>query len=192
MTFHKHDFTDEQLDDMLVFARKLAAGLFGDKKRKFNDEPYVNHCYRTATLVMKYKESNSLKILMIAAILHDLIEDTCYTEELMIQDFGKLIASLVMELTTPEHITKKTKCDYLCKKTVSMTSWGLVLKLCDRLENVTDLVFATKEFRKSYVRETKIIIGHLVTHRNLTLTQLSIVGDILKLINVAERIDIKK
>ena len=187
--FHTHDFTEEQLDDMLVFARKLATEKFGDKTRKFNDELYVNHCFRVSHLVMKYKESKSLKILMIAAILHDLIEDTDYTEGQMLMDFGKLISSLVMELTTPAHITKNEKCEYLQIKMKNMTSWGLVLKLCDRLDNVSDLIFSTKQFRKSYVKETKKIMGYLVEHRNMTLTQLRILTDILQAVNVAERVD---
>jgi len=76
--------------------------------------------------------------------------------------FGYQVASLVNELTSdPKQIKKMGKTEYLKKKMEKMTSYGLVIKLADRLHNIQDIDTTTKAFQKKYIAETKAILDHI-------------------------------
>ena len=68
------------------------------QKRKYTGEPYVNHCIAVARLVAA---SGAGVATIIAAILHDTIEDTEVTFEEVLNHFGARVATLVMEVTSP-------------------------------------------------------------------------------------------
>lgn len=42
-----------------------------------------------------------------------------------------------------------------------MTSYGLVIKLADRLHNIEDLSHTSKKFQQRYIKETLAIMDHL-------------------------------
>ncbi len=58
--------------------------------------PYVTHLYSVATLVSEYTDDEDT---LIAALLHDTLEDTDYTETELASDFGASVADIVRELT---------------------------------------------------------------------------------------------
>jgi hypothetical protein len=68
------------------------------QKRKYTGEPYVNHCIAVARLVAV---SGADVATIIAAVLHDTIEDTEITFEDVRNHFGEKVAMLVMEVTSP-------------------------------------------------------------------------------------------
>ena len=170
-----------------IKAEKVVRDLFKNTTRKFKAESYAEHCVRTAKNVMKYKQSHQLETLMTAAVLHDVLEDTDYSRLDIEAHFGSKVLELVEELTTPKYITKPNKASYLELHLVEISSWGLVIKLCDRLDNVSDLTIASKQFSQSYIIETRRIISYLIANRLLSVTHLRIISDILILINVADR-----
>lgn len=149
-----------------------------DQFRKFSLAPYWVHPIQVACLVQKYKKSHKIDELVISALLHDVVEDCDVSIEYIEEKFGKLVASLVDELTTDE-VEKKIlgKTEYLCRKVKSMSSWGLVIKLCDRFNNIADLMYADDAFKNKYIKETKAIIFSL-EKRALTDTHIEIVKDI--------------
>jgi (p)ppGpp synthase/HD superfamily hydrolase len=158
--------------------------------RKFSGQPYVEHPKRVAQIILRYKESANLDTLLAAALLHDTLEDTSTTTEDLFYEFGPEVTNLVVELSTPEEVTKDDKKKYLAQKMSGMTSYALVIKLADRLENCSDLRHTNKEFRRSYVKETKYIISEIIATRSfLSNTHLDLIHDILKEVNVASRLD---
>jgi (p)ppGpp synthase/HD superfamily hydrolase len=77
--------------------------------------------------------------LQIAALFHDLLEDTDTTYFEIEKEFGSLVASLVQELTNDkEQIKELGKNEYLMKKMLTMSRYAFVLKLVDRLSNILD------------------------------------------------------
>jgi (p)ppGpp synthase/HD superfamily hydrolase len=60
--------------------------------------PYISHLFSVALLLKDYTEDEDT---LIAAILHDTIEDTDYTFEELRDDFGEKVTSLVRPLTEP-------------------------------------------------------------------------------------------
>ena len=149
-------------------------------------EPYIGHPVRVANIIRQYKQSHNIDALIQAAYLHDTIEDTATTQEALHDLFGGLVASLVQELTSDlEEIKRVGKKDYLARKMAhEMSSWGLVIKLADRLDNVKDITTAkTPEWRQKYKAETEHIMDYLEQNRALSGTHKKLIGLIRAKIN---------
>lgn len=168
----------------LLKAMQFAMKCHEGQLRKFQNVPYVWHPISVAKLVELYKDSKHIEELRVAALLHDTVEDTDVTVEDIVKEFGYIVAQLVDELTSDkEEIKRIGKTEYLKQKLVSMSSYALVIKLCDRLDNVLDLKLTKESFRTKYVKETFEIITYLISHRMLTSTQYTLCKVILNEIN---------
>jgi hypothetical protein len=155
----------EESEEALQFATQAHAG-----QTRAGGEPYVNHPMRVADSIKQYKQSHNLDALINAALLHDTVEDTDTTHEALHDLFGGLVASLVQELTSdPEQIKKMGKKHYLAHKMAAMSSYALVIKLADRLDNVQDITTArTPEWRQKYKNETEHILNYIEKTRALS------------------------
>ncbi|MFW6281358.1 MAG: HD domain-containing protein [bacterium] len=158
-------------------AYRHAANAHKGVTRKFAGEPYINHPKRVAQIVKKFKgDSSKIDDLIKAALLHDTVEDTDTTLKDLEKLFGGLVASLVKELTSnKKEIEKKGKAEYLADKMINMSSWALVIKLSDRLDNVGDFKTASPKFVEKYKKETEQILEKLKKERKLTGTQKRII-----------------
>ncbi len=149
------------------------------QKRK-TGEDYINHPIKVSQLVRKFKASKSIDSLDAASCLHDTLEQTNTTYYELVKYFGSEVAGLVLELTTNEDMKNEMgKKKYLAYKLNSMTSWALVIKLCDRLDNVSDLDNMEEEFKRRYTEETLYIIDYISSNRKLTNTHLNIIKEII-------------
>ena len=101
-------------------------------------------------------------------------------EENLEKMFGGLVASLVKELTSDKDKIKEVgKTDYLAQKMANMSSWALVIKLADRLDNVQDIATAkTPEWRRKYRAETESVLTRLEKSRELSGTHKKIIKSI--------------
>lgn len=132
----------------------------GQYRKGPNKEPYFVHPKRVAEIIKKYQPKN--KHLIAAALLHDTVEDTDLTLKEIKAMFGVLIADLVEELTSDEEkIKTQGKANYLKEKMSNMTKEALLIKLADRLDNVSDLTEMPKDFQIKYTKETKEILNEL-------------------------------
>jgi len=146
-------------------------------------EPYITHPMRVAEIVKQYKQSHNIEALIDAALLHDTLEDTDTTHEALKDLFGGLTASLVKELTSDlEKIKEVGKSKYLANKMAhELTSWALVIKLADRLDNVQDIATAkTPEWRSRYKKETEDMLSYLESNRELSGTHQKLINAIRK------------
>ena len=173
---------DENIDlkQVLAFAYKKHYGQLRD-----DGAPYITHPIRVAKLVSKYKQTKNYKLLMSASLLHDTLEDTYTSIKELYDFFGKdsAVPSLVVELTTANYVPKLIgKAEYLAYKMEHMTSYALVIKLCDRLDNLSDMAGCTPEKQKRTLSDTRFIIDYLKTHRNLTKTHQKIISEIEKIL----------
>ncbi len=158
------------VDEALKFAAKQHDGQF----RKVSGEKYITHPMHVAELCRKYKTSKNLDSLISACLLHDTVEDCGVSIEQIRQQFGDLTANIVNELTSDEEQIKILgKTTYLSIKMVNISSYGLTLKLLDRLSNVMDN--PTESYRKSTID----IIQYVKNVRGLNKTQTAIALDIL-------------
>lgn len=166
----------------LEFAREKHKGQI----RK-NNTPieYITHPINVANLVKKYA-NNAVNIddLVSSAYLHDTLEDTNTTYEELICNFGNIISNLVKELTNNDVLKKEMgKTKYLSMKMANMSEDALIIKLCDRLDNVSSLYDTNKAFIDKYLRETISILNYIINNRNLNTIHLNIINDINKEVN---------
>ena len=102
------DITDMPLthDGLKMFNRAVcvAAAAHAQVKQFRADgvTPYINHPLRVAhniSLAMKPTDDHYARILC-AAVLHDTLEDTKYTVDEMLAEFGPFITNIVIEVTS--------------------------------------------------------------------------------------------
>jgi len=162
---------------LLIKAVQFASEKHKGQTRKVSGLPYVIHPITVAFLLADNKESKRLEELMVACLLHDTLEDTDTTFEELASEFTPLVASLVHELTSDDdEIERIGKNEYLTKKMTGMSSYALVIKLADRLSNIMDSP------TESYREDTADMLNTLETKRNLSGSQVKIVGEIRKLL----------
>jgi (p)ppGpp synthase/HD superfamily hydrolase len=162
----------------IVFAQEKHRG----QVRK-DGTPYIIHPLRVSEIVRKFKKSHSINEIMAAAILHDTLEDTNTSIPELMENFGELITMMVIELTSEKNkIEAMGKVNYLSEKLSSskiVSRWALVIKLADRLDNVSDLdTIDDNEFVEKIKRETEEILNYLEKNRELTPTQKRLVNAI--------------
>lgn len=157
----------------LAYASKAHSG-----QTRSTGAEYISHPIQVAKSVEMYKKSHNLDALISAAYLHDTLEDTDTTHEDLERMFGGLVASLVKELTSDkEKIKEVGKTDYLKTKMAAMSSYALVIKLADRLDNVQDITTAkTPEWRNKYKKETEHVLQYIEKNRVLSGTHKKIIS----------------
>lgn len=176
-----NEFVTEDLRQALQFATDAHKG-----QTRSGGEPYIGHPVRVAQTIEQYKKSHNIDALIAAAYLHDTIEDTDTTHEALHDLFGGLVASLVLELTSDkEKIAKMGKSNYLAQKMAhDLSSYALVIKLADRLDNVQDIATAkSPAWRARYKAETEHILDYIEKHRVLSGTHQKLVGMIRNKLN---------
>lgn len=170
------------------FAYDFAQQAHNGQLRK-DGRPYFTHPERVANLVRQYKgNSHEIENLIAAAYCHDLLEDTIITYYDLVNAFGYCVASLVMELTTNPEMKKGigSKKIYLGYKLKHQTHWALVIKLCDRLDNISDMEGTENSWRVKYIEETRYIIDFIRENRELTPTHKAIIADIEQVLQKLE------
>lgn len=158
----------------IAFMKEKHAG----QTRKASGLPYASHPLAVSSIVAAYKKSKHLDELVTAALLHDTIEDTPTTYKELETKFSPFVASLVHELTNdPEQMKEMGKLEYQKKKMQHMSSYGLVIKLADRLHNVSD------NPTKKMLKDTTELVSHLENTRPLSVTQELLVKHIRDICN---------
>ena len=125
--------------DRILKAIKFAEKRHKGQKRKSTGIDYICHPIYVSYLMARFKKSKKLEDLIVAAILHDTVEDTKTTFAEIEKLFGIFVATLVFEVTNDKkEISQIGKVEYQKKKLCGISSYGLTLKLCDMLGNIHD------------------------------------------------------
>lgn len=130
---------------------------YGSLKRKSADMPFVVHPIRVVMVLraVGFSEFKN-KDLILAALFHDLLEDTDLTFEELKTEFGTEVASIVKELSKPENISKE---EWL-KAFDTSSKEAKLIKMADRIDNLMDMksIEWTVEKQKKYAEQGLIIL----------------------------------
>lgn len=167
--------------------------------RRFIGQPYFDAHVKKVNAIVKQHTTD--EDILCASILHDVAED-CYDDvELGLQEitniFGPRVGKLVSELTSSREEIEKNyqgdKASYLSDKMTHMTDDALLIKLADRLQNISDAFTASERFRQKYFDETWKIINDIEKDRQFNRTHLLLIGEIkAKLNNISSIFRIKR
>lgn len=145
-------------------AYDIAAHYHREQRRRSGD-PYITHPLAVATILAELGMTPST---IVAALLHDTIEDTTYSLGSLRKDFGEEVASLVDGVTKLDKVKfgEAAEAETLRKMVVAMSRdiRVLVIKLADRLHNMRTLRYLRREKQERTARQTLEIYAPLA-HR---------------------------
>jgi len=131
----------------------------GNLKRKAKNVPYVIHPIRV-TSILRATGFNEFEHedLMIAALFHDLVEDTDTNLIEIESQFGKSVALIVAELTKPDGAKGRKKEKWL-ESFIEKSKEAKIIKMADRIDNLMEKGdIWTDEKQKLYAEQAKIIL----------------------------------
>lgn len=124
----------------LLKAISFAADKHRLHKRKDADgSPYINHPIQVALTLMETGKEEDI-ILLMAAVLHDTVEDTETKPEELEAVFGKQVRDLVMEVTDDKSLPKQTRKELQVTNASHKSVDAKKLKLADKICNMTDII----------------------------------------------------
>jgi guanosine-3',5'-bis(diphosphate) 3'-pyrophosphohydrolase len=121
----------------------LAAVLFACEKhrlqkRKDGLTPYINHPIAVAERLARVGGVTDLPTLL-AAVLHDTVEDTETQEAELSEHFGPEVASIVAEVTDDKSLPKAARKQLQIEHAAQLTSKAKLVKLADKISNIRDM-----------------------------------------------------
>lgn len=145
---------DQKVFIAWFFADRFHAG----QERKYTGEPYINHPMEVAKIVSSVPHTDEM---LMAAYLHDVVEDTEATIEMVQHWFGEKVAELVGSLTDVSKPSdgnrarrKKLDRDHIAKASPSAKT----IKLADMISNSSSIMECDPKFAKTYMAEKKLLL----------------------------------
>ncbi|MFT7507411.1 MAG: (p)ppGpp synthase/HD superfamily hydrolase [Acidimicrobiales bacterium] len=122
--------------------------------------PYVSHLFAVAIIAIDYTQDEDV---LIAALLHDTLEDTDYTPKELEDDFGGKVREIVEALSEPQNTETKTytwkesKQRY-AKQLKTASQEALLISAADKIHNMRSMV---EEYYDDHTRFLKEFNGSL-------------------------------
>lgn len=124
----------------ILAAAAFAAHKHRDQRRKDESaSPYINHPIALANVLANEAGVDDERVL-IAAILHDTIEDTDTTEQELLREFGQEIAGIVLEVSDDKTLSKSERKRLQVEHASSISRRAKLVKLADKICNLRDVV----------------------------------------------------
>jgi len=156
-------YLDSSLEPTLHKAFCFAHNLHAGQRRK-SGEPYIIHPLAVAEILAEFKMDETS---LIAAILHDVVEDTHVSVEEVSKEFGDPVATLVEGLTKLAKVQFRSSQEKMAenfrKMIVAMSRdiRVIIVKLADRTHNMRTLKALNLEKRQRIAEETLEIYAPL-------------------------------
>ena len=148
-------YLDQNQVDHVVRAFEFAEIAHEGQFRK-SGEPYINHPLAVAAILAEMRMDHQC---LMAALLHDVIEDTGVPKHQIGSEFDKEVAELVdgvSKLSSMFHSRAEAQAENFQKMTLAMAKdiRVILVKLADRLHNMRTLGYLAPEKRRRIAKET--------------------------------------
>jgi (p)ppGpp synthase/HD superfamily hydrolase len=150
----------------ILAAARFAAEKHALQKRKgARGEPYFNHLVEVAELVAASSEELDVELVM-AALLHDTVEDTGVTLSELEERFGSDVAALVAEVTDDKSLPKETRKQLQVRDAHKKSVRAQALKLADKISNLRSILASppigwTRERKQQYFEWARQVVSAL-------------------------------
>jgi (p)ppGpp synthase/HD superfamily hydrolase len=149
-----------------VFATAAHAAV--GQTRKYTGEPYVVHPIEVSELVASVGGTEAM---VAAALLHDVLEDTEVTVDVLEEQFGSEVADLVLWLTDiskPEDGNRSTRKALDRQHSAAAPAAAQTIKVADLISNTRTIVEFDPGFARTYLEEKRLLL-EVLTRANPTL-----------------------
>ena len=141
--------------DLINKAIYWAKKYHGDQKRK-SGEAYYTHPLEVAYMISEYKLKTDV---IVASILHDIVEDTPVTAGMILDNFGQRIAEMVDRLTRDRPDGTKLSVEEILENAYKHKDKEvLLIKFIDRLHNMETLDSMSDSKKQKIALETATVI----------------------------------
>jgi len=151
-------------------AVRFAAKAHEGQKRKYTGEPYILHPLAVAEIVRGVAPEHVE--LHVAAICHDVVEDTSFDIDDIDYRFGHNVACMVYDLTDiskPEDGNRAERIKAIDREHLSRGSAdSKTIKLADLIHNTASIVKHDADFAKVYMEEKSLLLD-VLGEGNITL-----------------------
>jgi (p)ppGpp synthase/HD superfamily hydrolase len=125
-------------EQTILKATTVAANWHSTQRRKgANQEPYIEHLLEVARLVAEADSGNT--DLIIAALLHEAIEDQNRTREDIAAAVGDCVADLVVEVTDDKSLPKRDRKRLQVETASKKSRDAKLIKIADKTSNLRSL-----------------------------------------------------
>lgn len=157
----------------LIDAMAFAAQKHRHQRRKdVHASPYINHPIELVQVLVS--EAGILDTdVLVAAILHDTIEDTETSEAEIVERFGAAIAAVVVELTDDKHLPKTQRKALQIARAPSSSRNARLVRLADKICNLRDVAhgapvgWSLERCREYFDWARSVVDGMRGTHAQL-------------------------
>jgi len=132
-------FTPSDLQTILQAVSFATLKHHGQVRKDQQHSPYATHPIRVAQTILEIGEVND-RALLVAAILHDTIEDTGTKADEILEKFGKDVLGLVLEVTDNKSLEKIERKRLQVVHAPHLSISAKIIKLGDKLVNCHDML----------------------------------------------------
>lgn len=149
----------------VIDAALFAAQAHRQQRRKGEvADPYVNHVIEVADRLARATGGND-PVLIMAALLHDTVEDCAVSHEDIADRYGPEVSSLVAEVTDDRSLAKAERKREQVRHSAHMSERARMIKVADKTSNLLGVgslpgVGWPRERRLAYVRWADEVIAN--------------------------------
>ena len=126
------------LNNLLQAASFAAQKHTGQKRKGSKGEPYINHPLEVANLLANVGGVKDYDVL-IAALLHDTVEDSGVKPEEIGAMFGDTVSGYVQEVTDDKSLPKQERKQLQVEHAPHLSHGAKLVKLGDKISNIADV-----------------------------------------------------
>ena len=148
----------------VIQAANVAARWHAAQRRKgAAQEPYINHLLEVAALVAAAGGDQQA---IIAALLHDAIEDQKISAETIAEQFSEHVARMVLEVTDDKSLSRETRKAAQIATAGHKSHSAKLIKLADKISNVRSVATSppfkwSQQRRRDYIEFCAAVVNEL-------------------------------
>jgi guanosine-3',5'-bis(diphosphate) 3'-pyrophosphohydrolase len=152
-------FGIKDFDDDLMAAIEFAVSYHGDQM--YGDKPYLHHLMQVAMVLPRFgfhpsvgseADQQRARNLIMAAVMHDVVEDTMCTYEDVAEVFGEAVSELVYAVSNEPGKNRRERHEKSHDKLIKIED-AIILKLADRIANAESCRATNSNLLDMYRRE---------------------------------------
>jgi guanosine-3',5'-bis(diphosphate) 3'-pyrophosphohydrolase len=157
---------DEAIPGDVLRALVFAAGCHSNQRRKDSSRsPYINHLLEVVNLLWNTGGVRD-RATLIAAALHDTIEDTGTRPDEIEETFGRAVRDLVMEVTDDKSLAKEERKRLQIEHAAGISDGAKAIKLADKISNVRDVRMHppedwSEDRRRNYIHWAQAVVARI-------------------------------